>query len=132
MREVKLPSGATLKVNPSPFGTSKALYQAVLKEFRSVAFSSKTDMAELFKSLFCIGFSSPEIEACLWECFKRCTYNGGAGDLKIDQDTFEAVERRDDYMVVCSEVAKDNIGPFVKSLFAGYKTFMAMTESIQL
>lgn len=134
MRDVKLPSGATLKVAPSPFAVSKALYQAVLRELKSVTVNSKSDMAELYKSIFCTGFASAEIEACLWECFKRCTYNDGRGgaDLKIDQDTFEPLERRDDYMVVCTEVAKDNILPFVKSLFAGYKEFLSMTANIQL
>lgn len=127
MREVKLPSGAVLKITVSPFTTAKNLYQALLKELKNVQISTKTELASIYKELFCIGFSSPEIEACLWECFKRCTYNGGAGDLKIDDQTFEPVERRDDYMMVCMEVAKDNILPFAKSLYAEY---LRITETV--
>jgi hypothetical protein len=119
---VKCPSGATLKITPSPFAVSKALYQALLKELRTVRFDF-TDQVELYKQLFCVGFSSPEIERCLWECFKRCTYNSDAGDLKITEDTFEPEKAREDYMTVCTEVAKVNIVPFAKNLFAEYERF---------
>lgn len=118
MREVKLPSGATLKVAPSPFSVSKALYQAMLREMRTVFFPSSDDVREAFKEFFCIGFASVEIEKCLWKCFERCTYNSGSGDLKITEDSFEPVSCRDDYIKVCLEVAQDNVAPFIKSLYA--------------
>jgi len=130
MREVKLPSGAVLKIQVSPFSTAKALYQALLRELKTVPITSKTDMASVYKDLFCLGFSSDEIEARLLECFKRCTYNSGAGDLKIDDQTFEPVERRDDYMTVCMEVAKDNVLPFAKSLYAQYADMLKVAENI--
>lgn len=130
MREVKLPSGATLKIQVSPFAISKALYQALLRELKDLPVNTGMEMASIFKDLFCIGFASPAIEACLWECFKRCTYNGGNGDLKIDDQTFEPVERRDDYMKVCVEVARENVIPFAKSLYAEYVSAQAMAENI--
>ena len=55
----------------------------------------------------------------------RCLYNGS----KIDNDTFEAAEARQDYIKVCAEVAKENVAPFVKSLFADYQTLSSMIES---
>jgi hypothetical protein len=131
MKEFKLPSGATLKITPSSFSEAKALYQAVLEELRDLSVDSKTDMAALYKDFFCVGFSSKKIEACLWECFKRCTYNSGKGDLKIDQDTFEPIATRDDYWTVCMEVAKENIHPFLKSLYAEYGHFLAMMQNDQ-
>ncbi len=127
MKDVKLPSGATLSVMPAPFADSKALYQAVLKETKAIPLSMQMEKASLLKDLFCAGFSSKEIEACLWECFKRCLYNG----VKIIPDTFEPVEAREDYMKVCVEVAKENILPFVKSLYAEYQAISEMTESVQ-
>ena len=131
MKEIKLPSGALLKITPSPFSDAKALYQAVLEDLRGLAMDSQTDMAALYKDLFCIGFSSKRIEVCLWECFKRCTYNGGNGDLKIDKDTFEPISARDDYWTVCMEVAKENIHPFAKSLYAEYGHILATLKSVQ-
>lgn len=125
MREVKLPSGATLKVTPAAFEISRALYQAILEEAKQIIIGSGTDMASVYKDLFCVGFSSKKIESCVWECMKKCTYNAGAGDLKIDGQTFEPVSARDDYMTVCMEVAKENIGPFVRSLYAEYKQNIA-------
>lgn len=121
MKEVNLPSGAILKITPSPFSIAKALFQALLKEIRDVEVSSKSDIASLYKDLFCIGFSAPEVEKCLWECLKRCTYNSGSGDLRIDEQTFEPLERRDDYLMVCMEVGKENLLPFMKSLYAEFQ-----------
>lgn len=131
MKEVKLPSGATLKIHPAPFKEAKALYMAILKEAKGIHIDSKTEMAEIYKNLFCTGFSSEDIERPLWVCLGRCQYDGGKGALKIDADTFEPLEARDDYMQVCMEVAKENILPFVKSLYAEYKRMLAMTESDQ-
>lgn len=131
MKEVKLPSGALLKIQIAPFSDAKALYQAVLEEIKGVQVSSTTDLASIFKDLACIGFSSKKIESKLEECLKRCTIDHGIGDLRIDKDTFEPIERRDDYMVVCMAVAKENILPFVKSLYVAYQDFLATTASVQ-
>lgn len=131
MREINLPSGATLKIQVAPFSASKALYKAVLKELKGINIDPKGDATSLYKDIFCTSFSSEEIEKTLWECLKRCTLNSGAGDLKIDDQTFEPVERRDDYMKVCIEVAKDNILPFAKSLYAEYQHMSAILETPQ-
>ncbi len=130
MREVKLPSGATLKLAPAPFKDAKALYQALLAELRTVSIdagdkSAAELYASVYKDLFCIGFSSKAIEACIWKCLERCLYN----DFKVNEDTFEPVAARDDYMVVCMEAVKENVGPFAKSLFAEYKRVTATTAS---
>jgi hypothetical protein len=129
LKEIKLPSGALLKINASPFAVSKALYQAILKECKEIDFNSKMEVSTLYKEIFCTGFSSPEIEKCLWECLKRCTYNDGKGDLKIDDQTFEPVANREDYMKVCIEVTKENVLPFGKSLYAEFQLILATTEN---
>lgn len=123
-KEVKLPSGAVLGIEPARFEEAQALYESILKEAKGIMISSKTDMASVYKDIFCVGFSSKEIKDCLWVCFKKCSYNSGKGDLKIDKDTFEPVEARQDYMMVCMEVAKENLAPFVKSLYAEYATLL--------
>lgn len=117
LREVKLPSGAVLKVQPTTFVQAKALNQELLKSLRTVPLTSTNEVGEMVKNLFTTGFSSPEIEKRIWDCFDRCLYN----DHKITQDTFEPAEARQDYVVVCYEVAKENILPFVKSLLPEYK-----------
>ncbi len=134
MREVKLPSGAILKIGQVPFETSKSLYQAVLRGLQHVSLKSDGEMANLYKDFFCTGFTSPEIEHWLWKCLERCTYNAcgiGDADLKIDGGTFELRERRQDYVPVCVEVAKDNIDPFAKSLYVEYQRYLAMIANIR-
>lgn len=127
MKEKKLPSGAILRIGLASFEQSRNLYQAVLEEAKAILIGSKTEMASVYKDLFCVGFSSKKIESCLWECFKHCTYNNGqTGDLKIDSDTFEPLAARDDYLTVCMEVARENIYPFVKSLYVEYEHVLTM------
>lgn len=131
MREVLLPSGSILKVSPAPFADAKNLYQALLKELKEVQIDLNAQAVNLYKELFCIGFSSPVIETYLWKCMERCSYNRGQGDMKIDKDTFESLDARQDFVVVCIEVAKDNVDPFAKSLFAEYKRMSQTVASTQ-
>lgn len=127
MKEVTLPSGKILKISPAPFADSKALYQAFVAETRNIKIESGTPMASVYKDLFCIGFSSPVVEEKFWICAARCLYNG----LKITKDSFEPVEAREDFTEVCLEVAKENINPFVKNLYARYLEILELAEKGQ-
>lgn len=118
-RLVSLPTGKELDITVSPFSISKALYQAVCEEVKNLKLDPEAEIdANFWKDIFCSGLSSKKIDLALDECMKRCTYGG----LKIDKDTFEPVESREDYLLVCFEVAKDNITPFTKSLYAQFGT----------
>lgn len=121
--EVSLPSGSKLVIQIAPFAEAKALYQALLRELRATPVNVETQMISFYKDIFAGGFSSPHVEACLWKCFERCTIDG----LKIDKDTFEPIERRDDYIQVCMAVGRANVFPFVKSLYASY---LEITEAL--
>ena len=111
MQEVKLPSGAILKIGHTPFEISLALNEAVIEELKNIDVTADTEMLVIYKNLFCVGFSSPKIKECLWKCFERCTYNSGKGDFRIDKNTFDPIDARQDYAEVCMEVAKYNIAP---------------------
>lgn len=128
MREVTLPSGSTLKITPAPFPEARALYQAVVEEMKGLKLDPEAEIdVNFYKDVFCVGLSSKKIEAALWKCMERSLIN----DLKITADTFEPVEKRDDYLTVCFEVAQENIRPFTKSLFAQYGHIFAMIQSGQ-
>lgn len=131
MKEIDLPSGAKLKITLAPFADARDLYQAMLEEMKNINFTSSSDVSQVLKEFICYGFSSKRIEVCLEKCFTRCLYNSGNGDLKIDKSTFEPVEARDDYLTVCLEVAKENIFPFTKSLYAKYQPFIEMIKKGQ-
>jgi hypothetical protein len=130
MIEIDLPSGAILKITLAPFSDSKALYQAILEEMKEIDFQAGSEIASLFKNISCAALSSKKIEKCLEVCFKRCTYDSGAGDLKIDAQTFEKEEHRQDYITVCSAVIEANIMPFMKSLLAEFRRFMLKLPNI--
>lgn len=131
MREVKLPSGAVLKVNSAPFPDSKALYQAALAELKGVSIDSRSDRGEVFKNLLCAALSSQKVDLALKPCLERCTVNSGAGDLKIDDQTFEPEKMREDYVSVCEEVFRENVYPFLKSLYAGYLRILHAIDATQ-
>jgi hypothetical protein len=44
--------------------------------------------------------------------------------MKIVEDTFEPAEARDDYLKVMFEIAKENVLPFTKSLYAEYSPIL--------
>ncbi len=127
MREVKMPSGAILKVNPAPFSEAKALYKAILAEVKDIKLASSTELANVFKDVFCAGFSSEKIEVPLAKCMLRCLYN----DEPVKDSCFEKVDSREDYMQVCLEVAKENLLPFGKDLYALFKKATQSVEKSQ-
>lgn len=113
---MKLPSGAELKITLSDFETSKALYQAIADECKNIKMNPKDEVENLVKDLACVALSSKKIEECLWKCMERATYNS----VKITKETFEPEQTRDDYLAVCMEVARVNVLPFMKSLYAQF------------
>lgn len=125
---ITLPSGAELKITLSPFSVSKDLYQALLKELKALKLDPKAEVdVNFFKDLFCAAFTSKEVETALKKCFEKCIYN----DSRITNvdDIFENENARDDYFTVCFEVAKANIMPFTKSLYAQYSHIFEMLKT---
>lgn len=130
MKQVTLQSGRELKLAPASFTESKALYQAVLREIKTLDIAKDfTQEVNMFKEIFCAVLASKEIESCVMECMKKCTYQGH----KLTIETFESEEAREDYTEICVEVAMLNIRPFTKSLFAlfakGAQLVASMKES---
>ncbi len=116
-KKIKLPSGAELEITMAPFAVAKALYQACADEMRTLKLDMQADVdGNFWKDLFCAGVSSKKIEVALDKCLERCTYNS----LKINGDTFEPEDARQDYLTVCYEVTRENVHPFMKSLFVQY------------
>jgi hypothetical protein len=121
-KEFKLRSGnAVLRVNNVPFDEAEALFNALMAESKGLKFI-KGEMAEVFKDLFAIGFSSPAVKKELWNVFRRCQYCDKRGELKIDKDTFEPTEARADYVEVCMLVVQETCGPFLNGLYVEFKT----------
>lgn len=115
MKDIKLQSGATLRITLAPFTESRQLFQAVLKEMGHLKLDDMADVdANFFKDIFCALLSSKEVEKEIWICMGRALYN----DEKITEETFEDEKAREDYIAVCYEIAWVNIGPFMKGLYA--------------
>lgn len=109
IKEVLLPSGAILKINPAPYSPARALFVACTKELKHLQFNDQTDIGiGLLKDIFCTAVGSPEIDKAMVPCLKAALYN----DLPITDKTFEPLEARQDYFQVMYEVAQENVLPF--------------------
>lgn len=124
-KKVQLPSGAELVIGVSDFEVAKDLYQAVLDEIKHLQLDPNAEIdSNLYKNLFCAGFSSKKIEACIYKCFEKCLYGGA----RITKATFEPVQAREDYMSICFEVVQENITPFMKNLYVKYQDILAQIQ----
>jgi hypothetical protein len=124
---VKLNSGAELKIQLPDFSESKELYKAFLAEMRYVEIKKGGDSLDLLKNIFCVGFVSDRMEKAMEKCFARCLYKG----QKIDDAAFNTSESREDYVEIYFEVAKENLLPFGKSLFAMLNQALEILQSDQ-
>lgn len=127
-KEIKLPSGAKLDITLAPLEDAKHLYQTVFDEYKPMQVNKDMDMGDpnLWKNLFFTGLSSKKIDAALKPCLDRATYNG----LRIDKDTFEPADTRQDYWETCMQVAWTNIEPFSKGLYAKFSPLFEKLRSI--
>ncbi len=126
MKEVTLPSGAILRVDPAPFGSAKKLWQCTLEELKKSKVDAETNLdVNFFKDIFCVSFSSKEMDAAISDCSKRCLYN----NLKISDELFEKPEAREDFISVQFEVWAENVAPFMKGLSAKFATMFERVRS---
>lgn len=125
--EKTLDSGAVLNVTMAPFKDGNDLRKAVLRELETVRISFDLDIGKV-KEIFTKGggdevvnaiknlilklASSEEIEARVWKCLERATYD----NVKITKETFEPEAARGDYLIVLKEVLWFNLSPFFKNL----------------
>lgn len=128
MKEVELPSGAVLKLGTIPFDEANNLKKAVMREIKGIAIKNSKETMDLYKDYLCAAFASEEVEKALWECMKRCIYNSGSGDLKIDKDSFQSAKSREDYTTIQTEVGIEALTPFGKSLWQLLLRMLAFTE----
>jgi hypothetical protein len=125
MKEVTLKSGKILKITVAPFEQSRALFETILEEAKTVHIDGRDEVANLMKDLYCVAFSSKKIKLALVPCLERCVYDG----KKIGKDTFEDSSAREDYDDILTEVTKDNIAPFTKGLFAQFAPLLEKVRS---
>lgn len=121
MTEITVPSGAKVVINPADFRASIALKNALQRELAksntTLKMNLNSDALELGRLIMLVD-SSPEVNALLWPCLARCTYN----DEKITEKTFEPVEARQDYYDIVLECGRVNLSPFFESALSKLKT----------
>jgi hypothetical protein len=136
--KIQLQSGAMLEMTFLDFETAMQLLSAVSEELLKVNVDlGNIDLSDLtgsemdnniintLKNVVLTMVVSKNLREMLNVAFARCTYNGA----KINADTFEKVEARKDYFVVCWEVLKFNLLPFLPGIGSSFLTNLGMTGS---
>ena len=121
-----LDSGSILELSICSFAEGNRLMKAVAKEIKNtqISLGAKGQMGDFLKlqvgddaintikNLVTGLLASDEIEAALWPCIERGTYNG----IHIKKDIFEDEKVRADYIPILKEALVYNLSPFFKSL----------------
>jgi hypothetical protein len=121
-----LESGALLDLSICSFAEGNRLMKAVAKEIKNtqISLGAKGQMGDFLKlqvgddalntikNLVTGLLASDEIEAALWPCIERGTYDG----VHIKKDIFEDEKVRADYIPILKEALVYNLSPFFKSL----------------
>jgi hypothetical protein len=136
-----LESGAVLDLSICSFAEGTKLMKAVAKELKNtqISLGVKERVSDFFKlnlgddalntikNLVTGLLSSDEIEAALWPCIERGTYNG----IHIQKDIFEDEKTRADYIPILKEALVYNLTPFFKSLRSLVKEIPIASSSTQ-
>ena len=138
--EKVLDSGAVLNLSICSFAEGNRLMKAVAKEIKNTQISlgvgEKTDFMKLkvgddalntIKNLITGLLASDEIEAALWPCIGRGTYNG----IHITKDMFEDEKVRADYIPILKEALVYNLRPFFSSLASLVKELPLISANTQ-
>lgn len=115
-----------LRITEGSFSEALALQKAIGRALKGTRLDlpadTKTEIPQdMFSDILTavLGVAtSDEVEACLFECAKRCLM----GTETINRDYFEKVENRKNYFPIMVEIIKANVGPFIEGLssqFAG-------------
>ena len=129
MKEITLPSGVLLRISLAPFDEAERLRETAFEEMKTIDLNPDKEMdANFYKNLFCTAFSSNKFKEALKPCMARALY----GDNKCHlSSTWESPEAREDYMAVLSEVAKENLTPFLKGLTSSLKALSQVIQGAQ-
>ena len=121
-----LESGSVLDLSICSFAEGNRLMKAVAKEIKNtqISLGAKGQMGDFLKlqvgddalntikNLVTGLLVSDEIEAALWPCIERGTYDG----VHIKKEIFEDEKTRADYIPILKEALVYNLSPFFKSL----------------
>ena len=136
-----LDSGSILDLSICSFAEGNRLMKAVAKEIKNtqISLGAKGQMGDFLKlqvgddalntikNLVTGLLASDEIEAALWPCIERGTYNG----IHIKKDIFEDEKVRADYIPILKEALVYNLTPFFKSLKSLVKDIPLVSTSTQ-
>ncbi len=123
MAEKKLTSGATLVVSPSDFARANELRKQMMRATKGIGIGPDfmSQDVSVLKEMIVGLASDDQVEAALFACFDRATYN----TAKITRDLFDdpkiGPNLRRDYFEICYAVIEENVFPFFVQALSALK-----------
>ena len=118
----KLKSGAMLEVQMASFSDGIKLLEVVAEELKKVNIDIENLSLDkeitngfigTFKDLILNAITSTKLRECLDKCFLPCLYNTSKVNDTLFEDNMKA---REDYLIICWEVLRYNLAPFLKGI----------------
>lgn len=134
--EFTLESGAVLDVTMADFVDSNSLRKAIMrasKDFeigKDVKSIKDIDFSGLIKNLIEVA-TDDIVEATLFKCFKRVTYNKIKVTPSLFDDPENGLKAREDYHTICLKVIEVNCGPFFAQTLSVLKNLIESMSNIQ-
>lgn len=125
MADFQVSSGAKVNIKIASFGEVMRFKNAIQKAFSKsgIKFELSDNISDLTQIVMLID-SDDDVFRCLFECLKKCTYNGE----KITENTFEPEDARQDYYDIVIECLKVNFSPFLKGLASKWNTLSSVVK----
>lgn len=119
----------------APFSDGMKLFKTIARELKLVDIElGDLDVTKLagkdinsIKNVVFQLVGSDAVEACVFDCLKRCTLNG----QRITKETFEDESARGDFLPCAWEVIKINLRPFVSGLNLSFSASVAPQADAQ-
>lgn len=133
MKEITVPSGATVKIGLASFGEAMALKSIIAKELaasplkidlNSLTMESDIDLSAIASTILMVD-ANPAVHAALFSCLARSTYSGE----KITQNTFEPEAARGDYYPIVISALEVNLLPFFVGLRSRFSEVMERLQA---
>lgn len=122
--EEVLSSGAKLVITKAPFPQALALNKALIRSVKDVISAPgalEKDVSIMNAAFITNAITSDEVEAALFKCFERCTYD----NVKVNRELFDDEKlgdrAREDYFSMARKVIEVNCGPFFRQTFSWLK-----------
>ena len=125
-QDLSLPSGAKHHITLAPFQDANALTKALLKTTVGLRLAENPLEMDLgvLKDVLVAAATSDEVEALMFKCLERSTYEGTKVTRELFDDIKMGEQARGDYYAMCANIIKVDCQPFFEKALSMLKLLL--------